>query len=225
MATVTSVAVPRLRLLPYKSYSRPNHQEDPVRYYYWPLLGRVYRQRVETCLAECRGGQRVLEIGFGSGVTFLNLHESYDEIHGIDLTCDAADVTRAFRERGIETYLSNGDVLDLSAYPEGHFDTVLLISILEHLKPNDLDRAFLELRRVLKPGGQVVYGVPVERRLMVLMFRVLGRDIRAHHFSTEKNVRDAAARRFQQVRVRPMKTWVPFAGAVYEVGHFVKAGG
>jgi SAM-dependent methyltransferase len=221
MATHATGGRPRLKLLPYSSYTRPNHQEDPVRYYYWPLLGPIYRQRVESCLAECRGGQRVLDVGFGSGVTFLNLSEAYQEIHGIDLTCAVDEVRQAFLARGLTTHLRHGDVLDLP-YPEGHFDTVLLISILEHLKPNDLARAFSEIRRVLRPGGQVVYGVPVERRLMGWMFRMLGHDIGAHHFSTEKDVRAAAGRLLRPVRIRAMKPWVPFVRAVYEVGHFVK---
>src|SRR5262245_40081021 len=211
----------RLRLLPRNSYKKPNHDSDPVRYYYWPVLGRLYRRRVEMCLAECRGGQRLLEVGFGSGVTFLNLHQAYDEIHGVDLESDIADVTEAFGERGIPTYLRKGDVMDLP-YPENHFDTVLLISILEHLEPADQARAFAEIRRVLKPGGQVVYGVPVERPLMVFLFRVLGYDIRQHHFSTEKDVSAAAGRLLNPVRLVPMKPWFPGVGAVYEVGHFAK---
>ena len=48
----------RLRLLPYGEYPNPDHGHDPVRYYYWPLLGRLYRRRVESCLAECAGGER-----------------------------------------------------------------------------------------------------------------------------------------------------------------------
>jgi SAM-dependent methyltransferase len=214
----------RLRLLPYASYSRPNHQEDPIRYYYWPLLGPIYRRRVESCLEECRGGKRVLDVGFGSGVSFLNLSEMYEEIHGIDLSCAVEEVAQAFATRGLRTYLRDGNVLDLP-FPDGHFDTVMLVSILEHLKPAELEVAFSEIRRVLVPGGQVVYGVPVERPLMVWMFHLMGHDIRAHHFSTEKDVREAAGRHLKEVRVRPMKTCVPFVKAVYEVGHFVKEAG
>jgi SAM-dependent methyltransferase len=211
---------PHLRLLPYKKYPQAGHT-DPVRYYYWPLLGRLYRNRVRQCLAECSGGERVLEVGFGSGVTFLNLNELYDEIHGVDLDKNTEPVAEAFQRLGVPVHLRVGNVLELP-YPDEYFDTVLLISILEHLQVHEQDRAFAEICRVLKPGGQVVYGVPVERRLMVWMFRLLGYDIRQHHFSTEQDVRLAAGRYLCPVRISSMRPSLTLAGAIYEVGHFIK---
>jgi ubiquinone/menaquinone biosynthesis C-methylase UbiE len=160
----------------------------------------------------------VLEVGFGSGLSFLNLHELYEEIHGLDLNAPAAQVADVFKRKGIETKLLNGSVLQMP-YQDGFFDTVLLISILEHLKPEQLRPAFLEVRRVLRPGGQMVYGVPAERPLMVVAFRMLGCNIRGHHFSTEKDVRRAAGDFFVEEQTRPMTTAF---GQVYEVGHFVK---
>lgn len=211
----------RLKLLKTHEYVGVNRDRDPIRYYHWPVLGKMYRRRVEMCLDECAGGEKILEVGFGSGLSFLNLHEKYREIHGIDLEADAHAVQQAFDARGIQTHLRNGNVLDLPCENDT-FDTVLLISILEHLKPQDQPRAFAEIKRVLKPGGQVVYGVPIERPLMVFMFHMLGFDIRQHHFSTEKDVAQAAAQSLQTVCIRQMKSTPSIFGSVYEVGHFVK---
>src|SRR5580658_7594254 len=202
--TTESTKPPRLQLLRTDEYVGVN-DDDPIRFYHWPLIGRMYRRRVELCLGECRGGERVLEIGFGSGLTFLNLHERYQEIHGLDLTADADAVQAAFAKRNIQTQLRRGNVREMP-YADNQFDTVLLISILEHLKPEDQVRAFGEIRRVLKPGGQVVYGVPIERPLMVFMFRRLGYDIREHHFSTEKDVSNAAGQLMRKVRVVQMRS-------------------
>jgi len=208
---------PRLKLLPMNEYAAVN-RDDPLRLYYWPVLGRLYRRRVEMCLSQCTGGKRILEVGFGSGLTFLNLHELYEEIHGLDLNAPAKEVAETFKRRDIETRLINGDVLEMP-YEDGFFDTVLLISILEHLKPEQLRQAFSEIRRVLKMGGQMVYGVPVERPLMVLAFRMLGCDIRGHHFSTEKDISRTAKDFFVEKQVAALRTAF---GPVYEVGHFVK---
>jgi ubiquinone/menaquinone biosynthesis C-methylase UbiE len=108
-------------------------------------------------------------------------------------------------------------------YGDNQFDTVLLISILEHLKPHELEQAFSEIKRVLKPNGQVIYGVPVERPLMVFMFRLLGYNIRDHHFSTEKDISQTAGRFLKKIAVRAMKAFPSFLGDVYEIGHFIKS--
>jgi ubiquinone/menaquinone biosynthesis C-methylase UbiE len=181
----------------------------------------MYRRRVEMALGECSGGERVLEAGFGTGLAFPNLHDVYKEIHGLDLTADIEAVKSVFEPMGIPLFLREGDVLNMP-YEDNYFDTVLLISILEHLKPDELTRAFREITRVLKPGGQMVYGTPVERPFMVFMFRVLGADIREHHFSTEKEIAAAARKVFSKGHVLQMKSTPPIFGAVYEVGHFTE---
>jgi len=163
-----------------------------------------------------------LEVGFGSGITFLNLSEMYEEIHGLDLNASVEQVSDLFNKKNIRTNLRNGSVLSMP-YEDNYFDTVLLISILEHLKPSEQMQAFNEINRVLKPGGQVVYGVPIERTFMVFMFRLLGYNIREHHFSTEKDVFDAARNVLREVRVVRMQSVPSIFGAVYEVGHFIKS--
>lgn len=76
--------LPKLKLLPYREYAGVD-RNDPLRFYFWPVIGAMYRRRIELCLAECKGGQCILEVGFGSGVTFPNLAEIYEEIYGLDL--------------------------------------------------------------------------------------------------------------------------------------------
>ena len=209
-----------LKLLPSETYKGVN-QLDPIKYYYWPVFGQMYRGRVELALNECTGGQRVLEVGFGTGLAFPNLHDTYKEIHGIDLTADIDSVKSVFTPLNIPLFLEKGDVLSMK-YEDNFFDTVLLVSILEHLKPVELEQAFVEVRRVLKPGGQMVYGTPVEKPFMVFMFKMLGHNIRDEHFSTEKEIAAAAHKAFSKGHVLQMKSTPPIAGAVYEVGNFIK---
>lgn len=212
--------IPALKLLDKNEYAGVN-ELDPIKYYYFPVFGRMYRRRVELCLSQCSGGEKILEIGFGTGLTFLNLHEIYQEIHGLDLTVDIRKVEDLFNQHGVSIFLKSGSVLDMP-YQDNLFDTVLLISILEHLKPAELAQAFSEIKRVLKPGGQMVYGVPVERPFMVFMFRILGHNIRDEHFSTEEDVYQAASREFKEVKRIKMRGTPSLMGEVYHVGHFLK---
>lgn len=209
-----------LRLLPYKEYKGVEKIYSVI-FYYLPVFGAIYRRRVELCIEQCKGGDSILEVGFGSGLTFLNLNDMYKKIHGLDLTCDVNVVKGVFAPHGLFPDLRNGNVLEMP-YEDGQFDTVLLISILEHLKPDELQQAFKEIHRVLKPGGQVVYGVPVERPFMVFMFRLLGYDIRQHHFSTERDVEHAAETMLRKISVKVMKSIPSFFGNVYEIGNFIK---
>jgi ubiquinone/menaquinone biosynthesis C-methylase UbiE len=210
----------KLKLLPAEKYKGVN-QYDPIKYYYWPVFGSMYRRRVEIALDECTGGERILEVGFGTGLAFPNLHDKYKEIHGIDLTADIHAVQSVFEPLNIPLFLEKGDVLEMP-YEDNLFDTVLLVSILEHLKPIELEQAFVEVRRVLKPGGQMVYGTPVEKPFMVFMFGLLGHHIRDEHFSTEKEIAAAAHRIFSKGQVIGMKSTPPIAGTVYTVGNFIK---
>ena len=76
-------------------------------------------------------------MGFWSGISFFNLHEVYAEIHAIDLTANIDEVANSFRARVFVTPLQQGDVRNLP-YADGYFDSVRMISILEHLRPKDL---------------------------------------------------------------------------------------
>ena len=212
--------VEKLKLLS-KDFYPAVEEEDPIRFYYLPIFGPLYRKRVEMCLSMCKGGERVLDIGFGSGVNFLNLGEKYVDIYGLDLTAKVENVERAFAPVGLSLNLQNGNVTEMP-YQDAFFDTVLLISILEHLKAHELMQAIDEIYRVLKPGGQMVYGVPVESPFMVRMFRMLGYDIRGYHFSTEQDVLKAAGSKLERVEVQSLRNPIPFLEPLYQVGHFVK---
>jgi len=211
---------PKLKMLPVREYVGVN-RDDPIRFYSLPVIGNLYRQRIELCLGELLGGESILEIGFGSGVTFFNLHDKYQEIYGLDLTADIAKIENFFNNRSIHTALRNGSVLHMP-YTDNSFNAVLLISILEHLQPEDQAKAFQEIKRVLKPGGQVVYGVPVERPLMVFLFRLLRTDIRQHHFSTEKQIFSAACRELTLIRIIQIHDPLRLMGEIYQVGNYIK---
>ena len=211
------------RLLMYPVTEYPGvGKDDPIRFYSRPIFGALYRRRVEMCLADLQGGSDMLEVGFGSGVTFRNLSSKYKQISGLDLDADVELISAFWREKGIEVDLKSGSVLGMP-YPDRSFDAVLLISILEHLRPNQLQTAFSEILRVLRPGGQAVYGVPMDWWGMRLAFRVLGYDIRLHHFSSELDVRTAAQQILTPVRIRTLTAPVLPIG-LYQVGDFRKVG-
>jgi ubiquinone/menaquinone biosynthesis C-methylase UbiE len=115
---------------------------------------------------------RSLEIGAGTGFFSLNLKQAgiLDEVHVTDLSpgmLQAAE--RNARELG---FAVSGKVADAEALPygDGTFDLVVGHAVIHHIP--DVEEAFREMLRVLRPGGRIVicgeptrYGDSIARRL------------------------------------------------------------
>ena len=71
-------------------------EHDPLRFHYWPVLGRLYRRRIDGCMALLGSGGRVLDVGYGSGTSFLELGDRFREVHGIDTHDYGPAVARVF---------------------------------------------------------------------------------------------------------------------------------
>lgn len=213
--------IEQLSLLPKSTYEI-SLGSDPINYYFWPVLGNLYRRRVEIALNECAGGESILEVGYGSGVAFLNLAKKYKVISGVDTSAIPNSVAAVFAPHGIFPNLHLGCITKLSMFESKSFDTVFAISILEHLKTHQLESALNEINRVLKPGGQFVYGVPVDRKLMTLAFSLLGHNIKNIHFSSHTKIESAVRTVFESGKMINMVSWIPFVGPIYQVGNFLK---
>jgi SAM-dependent methyltransferase len=130
------------------------------------LLGRV--MAVETAeanrlaleLLEPRRTDHVLEIGFGHGATIERLSRTVDDgvVAGIDVSHAMLKLARrrncAAIARG-RVQLSLGSV-DQLPHRDAEFDRVLSVHTL-YFWPEP-QRAFAEIRRVLKPSGRLVLG-------------------------------------------------------------------
>lgn len=126
--------------------------------------------------------QRMLEIGAGTGFFTLNLMQAGLARSAVvtDISSGMVDVAvRNGRALGLDV---TGRVADAEALPfdDGEFDLVIGHAVLHHIP--DLDLAFREILRVLRPGGRFVFcGEPtakgdyVARRLSTLTWWATGR--------------------------------------------------
>jgi ubiquinone/menaquinone biosynthesis C-methylase UbiE len=115
---------------------------------------------------------KALEIGCGTGFFLLNLKLAgvLDEGHVTDLSPGMVEV--AMRNGAGLGFELEGRVADAESvpYPDNSFDLVIGHAVLHHIP--DVEQAFREVLRVLKPGGRFVfageptrYGDFVARRL------------------------------------------------------------
>jgi len=119
----------------------------------------ITRQRLRRLL-EPRPGERVLEIGPGTGYYTLDLAEwvgADGRVEIFDLQHEMVDHTLL---RAAERGLANvggiqGDAQSLP-YEDGAFDAALLVAVLGEIP--DQDAALREVARVLRPDGRLVVG-------------------------------------------------------------------
>jgi SAM-dependent methyltransferase len=128
------------------------------------LLGRIMAletaeaNRLALDLLELRRTDHVLEIGFGHGATIERLSRIVDDgaVAGIDVSETmvrlATRRSRADIARGrVRLCLGSAEQLP---YPDDHFDRILSVHTL-YFWPQP-QRAFAEIRRVLRPSGRFV---------------------------------------------------------------------
>jgi protein-L-isoaspartate O-methyltransferase len=119
----------------------------------------ITRDRLRGIL-EPQPGERVLEIGPGTGYYTLDLAEWVGDdgtIEIFDIQQEMLDHTiRRARERGLANVKpTRGDAQDLG-WDDDSFDAAILITVLGEIP--DQDGALRELARVLKAGGRMVVG-------------------------------------------------------------------
>jgi ubiquinone/menaquinone biosynthesis C-methylase UbiE len=120
------------------------------------------RQIVVAKLRKALGGparrfDRALEIGAGTGYFSLNLMRAglIGELVATDISRGMLDELAATAQRfdlPVETACTEAERLP---FPDDSFDLVFGHAVLHHLP--DLDAAFREFRRVLRPGGRIAF--------------------------------------------------------------------
>ncbi len=101
-------------------------------------------------------GSTVLEIGCASGIRYLS--RRYRTI-GLDLSAAALARTADLYAASLQVDLTQGIPL-----PDASIDAVISSFVWEHILPESKPRVLAELRRVLRPGGKLVFLYDVDGR-------------------------------------------------------------
>jgi SAM-dependent methyltransferase len=98
-------------------------------------------------------GVRALDIGCGFGRWTRWLAQRGADAVGVDPTEGMLEAARLASPDPIEFLEMSATALD---FPDGHFDLVTCITVIQHLEPDEQEAAITELARVLRPGAYAV---------------------------------------------------------------------
>ena len=179
----------------------------------YPLAGRyaiAYGNGVHTkhrhtgyhgfFIARCRSDQRILEVGCGSGALAFDIAtQAGSLVTGVDLVPEKiAEARQRFPHPRLELHV--GDATE--GLPEGHYDTVVLSNVLEHVP----DRATF-LRRVAETtqAERLLIRVPLfERDWRVPLKRELGIEWRLDPSHETEYTLESFAQEMEEADLRVM---------------------
>jgi SAM-dependent methyltransferase len=159
-----------LRLLPRDQLVKTG-DVDHADWNYDGLLGFVTRQRfrlVVELLPE-RIVDKLLEVGYGSGVFLPELARHTRELFAADVHPHGVDVTRVLDYAGIYATLVEAPAEKLP-FADETFDAVVAVSTFEFV--SDTAAAIDEIARVLRPDGVAIVVTPGASPVLDLALRV-----------------------------------------------------
>ena len=136
--------------------------------------GHIPSARLATALSSAgvKPGMRVLDVGCGRGESLIWLRERGAEVWGLDYAVDALRLAKAAldaasrhvcseqgsraepcKEESCGLFSANARILPFAS---ASFDRVLMLDIIEHLLPWELQQALQEVHRVLRDDGQII---------------------------------------------------------------------
>ncbi|OGG26376.1 hypothetical protein A2960_03540 [Candidatus Gottesmanbacteria bacterium RIFCSPLOWO2_01_FULL_39_12b] len=120
-------------------------------------------------------GKNILEVGVGPGKLLLRIAKKGYRVTGIELRRGMAyEARRRVKEAGFDIDILNQSIYHLP-FKDEVFDCIVLTFILSEIV--HLEKAIIELKRVLKPGGKVIIiagGMPQDRNLIArFIFKIV----------------------------------------------------
>jgi ubiquinone/menaquinone biosynthesis C-methylase UbiE len=144
----------RNRYIPALSFRWLTPLYDPL--LSWGMREETFKRRLIT-QANIQPGQRVLDLGCGTGTLTILVKLLYPDANVVGLDGDPQVLEIANSKAvkaGVEITLDQGMAYRLP-YPDSSFDRVLSSLVVHHLAREDKQRMMVEIGRCLRPAGEL----------------------------------------------------------------------
>jgi len=135
-------------------------------------VGAWPRDRVEAVIAMGGGGDRILDIGCGSGMLLYQFRNAFKQLVGLEYSehrLKQASVNLAEQD----FVAVQGSAEDMLEIEPDSIDRIISADTIEHIP--DVYAAASEMLRVLRPGGELVINTPniafIKKRVLLMIGR------------------------------------------------------
>jgi ubiquinone/menaquinone biosynthesis C-methylase UbiE len=150
---------------------------------------------------------RVLEIGYGSGIFMPELRSICNELYGVDVHQKSRDVAETLLRFGVEATLLSARASQVPV-EEHFFDCVLAVSAIEFVE--DLRATCREVRRILRPTGLFFVVTPGDSRLLDIGLKlVTGESAEQDYGNRRAQVIPTVLEYFRLMEAKRFPRWAP----------------
>jgi ubiquinone/menaquinone biosynthesis C-methylase UbiE len=122
----------------------------------WTMREELFKKRLIE-QAQIRSGQRVLDLGCGTGTLTIMIKQAHPDsvVIGLDGDPQILKIARRKAKEAHSPITFDEGMAHQLPYPDASFDRVLSSLVFHHLTTQDKERCLTEIYRILKPDGEL----------------------------------------------------------------------
>jgi len=172
-----------------------------MKYY---AIERKSRHMVLDWFKENCRGKRVLDYCCGNGEDGVFIAQNgAREVLGIDISEVSIENCKKLAQKNGVQDITSYSIRDAEAtgFPDNSFDVISEYGALHHL---DLEKAFAEMQRIIKPDGKIICNEALRQNIFIHMYRKLTQELRTpwevEHIMGKKDFK-VAAKYFEKIEI------------------------